>query len=268
MKLLIWAGIFCALVTCRQNNSADDDAIKAKLAFDDGDYESAIVHSTFAILKDSLYTDMYALRGRSYIEIGSCSEAIQDIQEVYNQSHQIGYLTYVGFCYNEMGEFQKALVVYDSILVADSSLYMAWKGRARAYTGLGQHELAKKDQLKYLNYDSMDFRVWNSLGMNYSALGILDSAKFSYHKSIILDSSQWMAYYNISILYAENGAWDSALNYNLRAMSYTEEYGNLLLRERGKLHFASGQPDSACFFWKESLDDEAIELYTNHCGSR
>jgi hypothetical protein len=59
--LLVMAGLAFALVTCKEDASAD--AARASRAFDSGDYESAIVHSTFAILKDSTFMDMYALRG-------------------------------------------------------------------------------------------------------------------------------------------------------------------------------------------------------------
>lgn len=242
----------------------------AKQRYESAEYDLAIWHASRAL--DSVRSDdMLALRGRARLESGRYYSALSDIDELMRSTQDSGLFVYMGDAMFGLKNFESAIEFYSKAINHDSRLILAYRGRAKAYSEVGQPEMAIKDFLSFIEKYGADYDALNSLGLRYREIGDLNESVKCFSRCIDLDSTVWIAHYNLSTSLFGLGDTNGALSANSTALLYTQEFVPLLLRERGKILFNPITPEKSCSLWRQAEtggDKEASRLILTHCVYR
>lgn len=241
---------------------------KAKLAYADGDFPAVIQHSSAGLVDDPNSERLLALRGMAFLKTQQHTEALVDLLRVFAMSKDSAWLVYTGECYSALDSFGRALEDFNHALAFDSTLVNAYQGRGRAYAGLGRCDLAVPDFLRFGTMNGPDFGALNSLGLCYKAMGDYVNAEKCFRDCLTLDSMNWVVYYNLSELKWNSGDTVMALGLNRTASALSDDWDDLLLRERGKMLYMQYGADTACPLWETASrlgDQEAIHLLGIYC---
>jgi Flp pilus assembly protein TadD len=157
-----------------------------------------------AIELDPKYTYAYNNRGDAYDDLGEYQKAIVD----YNKAIELDpKYTYAynnrGIAYYHLGEYQKAIDDYSKAI----ELY---NNRGIAYRNLGEYQKAIDDYNKAIKLDPKYTYAYNNRGIAYYHLGEYQKAIDDYSKAIELDPKYTNAYNNREIAYKKLGEYQNA----------------------------------------------------------
>ena len=120
-----------------------------------------------------------------------------------------GYF-YKGYSYNELGEYERAIDMYDKAINIDSELTEAYYNRGTAYNALGKQKRAIEDHNKAIELDPEDEAGYINRGTSYMALGKHDKAISDFDKAIELSPDYHLGYVNRSEAYLVRGEHEKA----------------------------------------------------------
>ena len=116
-----------------------------------------------------------------------------------------------GVVYNNKGEYQKALVVFDKAIELDPSFALAYNNRGWAHIELGQYELGIIDCTKAIEFDPSLALAYSNRGLAHVRLGQYEEAIADCNKAIELDPGLALAYSNRGLAYIELGQYEEAI---------------------------------------------------------
>ena len=116
-----------------------------------------------------------------------------------------------GFCYRNLGAYEKAISDYSVAIRLDGSNAAALNNRGYAWRKLGQYDRAVEDYSKSLQIDPNNIKTYNNRGYSYAKKGDFLSAISDYSKVISMDPQNSHAFHNRGISYDKNGQFEEAI---------------------------------------------------------
>lgn len=118
-------------------------------------YEQAINEYNKCIEIDPNYLKALFFRGNSNFELGEYAEALNDFLTLNSIDSNSKPNEYIGFCYHNLQEFEKAIVAYTEYLNSNIDIEIL-RHRAECYSFINQEELAFKDYQQILEFKAKD----------------------------------------------------------------------------------------------------------------
>lgn len=106
-----------------------------------------------------------------------------------------------GVAYGDLGQPEKALEDFTSVIEINPKMADAYKFRGSLYGQAGQIELALADLEKYAALDSTDVVTWNNLAMIYMRKQQLQKSLQAFNKTIELKPDAAISYQNRAKIY-------------------------------------------------------------------
>jgi tetratricopeptide (TPR) repeat protein len=192
-------------------------------------FEKAIEAYDYALALDETHYDALFNKANSQANAELQFDAIQSYLEylkIYENSLTAKY--YIGECYIQVKEFDKALFYFDTILDENPEFSEAFYGKALVYEELNDDEKALFFYKKTLELDNENTDAWFSMGGLYEKLEQPQKAIESFDKALEynkFDVEAWLA--NASIYFKLGQVKDSIRLIN-EAIDYMPDYAELL----------------------------------------
>jgi len=110
-----------------------------------------------------------------------------------------------GLTYDEMGQFDLAIIDFDRAIALDPSDHQAYTNRGMLYGKIGRFDKAIADLEKAITLDPLHAEAYNNLGIAYAKAGLPDKALEQFNKTILVDQNKGAAYFNRGLLYFRSG---------------------------------------------------------------
>jgi len=253
------------------------------------DYSGALPDISKSINCDNSRCDSYNLRGLIDIALESVDSSIYFFSKAFNcdssnsvYSFNVGFgyyskkdystalnwfiksylldstdsqlVSYIGNCYNAMGEFKKA-VDYHTIPIrdGDSTDYVAFYNRGLSYYNNSEYNLALTDFLMSYKLDTTDNDVIFYLAKTNEALNHNSEAENFFNKAILNDPDNAFYYDNRAAFYGTNKQYDLAIHdYTVSLSLYPDDCKIQLAI--GELFLKVNEKTKAGEWFKKSFD--------------
>ena len=230
-------------------DSSDPDffELRGEIHVDLGDNESALIDFNHVLKLVPEYVDIYNDIGNSYENLGefkSALNAFNKVIEVYPENEyalsniasllnepfeSLSYITSClafnpenlfclskrAFLYKDIGEFNSAIMDYNTIIELDSVNSNAYFNKAIIYeTQFQDFNTAIANYIQIIKFDSLDIDAYNNMAIIYhNEFQDFDKAINLYHKIIEIDPEDPITYFNLASLYDELREFNHALEY-------------------------------------------------------
>ncbi|MCI8627562.1 MAG: tetratricopeptide repeat protein [Lachnospiraceae bacterium] len=144
-----------------------------------------------------------------YEEAKQCMEQALEIKEVKELNRDI--LAYLGQACRKLGDYERALKVYTTLIEEKKSDAAAYAGRAEVYALSGEMEKAVSDYDAAIALDSTNFSCYFGKYNLYAAAGMETEAKAVLSAAYALKTTTNEDYYNLAIIHYLSGDYDVAL---------------------------------------------------------
>ena len=192
-------------------------------------------------------------------------------------SYLFAELSWAGYCYLDLGQYDKALKYYEEALVVsrklgkDDYVSISLYGIGRVYESWGQYERAIKyfeESLTIARKSGQKDKianVLNGLGMVYNSWGQYDKAIKYFEEALTvarksgLENTIAEFLHNIGLVYYEWGQYDKAIKYFEEALAIARKSGQedkiaYVLNSIGRIYGLWGQYDKAIKYYEEALN--------------
>ncbi|MDY6820113.1 MAG: tetratricopeptide repeat protein [Deferribacterota bacterium] len=292
--LLIITGCLYKGVGYSESESQYSDYLKASYLYNSGDLDKALIYfkkldksSDSAHIK-GLIANIYINQGRFtaaknillegikkhkdpdlYFKLGilygkiydNCNEALSYLEKAISLKKDAKYLLATAECYENIGEYVKALDVYDSLLKKNENPLFHYR-KGIIYTKLNMFEQAKKEYMKaievgdhlksYLNLSEIYI-----IQKNYDeAIGLL--------KKVIDDFGDILvAKKRLAEIYSETGENKKALELFTSIIDKLDDENKAkILKEIGFLYLNNNKYDKAYEYFKKVLEIQPSDYQT------
>ncbi len=182
-------------------------------------YEQAFNEFEKAINKDSLYSDIYFYRSRTYVATKQFERALADHNRAIEIMPKSGKYFYTrGWFYSDYkNDHQTALDDFNKAIELDSNNKAFLFGRGMLYSNyLNNNIKAIEDFNKILVIDSINIKALNAIGVIYENQNELDKAIKNYGRGIALEKNNPEAaaycYMNRGDIFSKKGMFNEALS--------------------------------------------------------
>lgn len=165
---------------------------------------TAIVISTFAVPISLKY--FKSLESPRHIR-GELPLTLDNAQQA-----QLGISLEKAFRFVQHGKYERAVGLYEKVLVVLPENPDIYYNLGIAYYGMGRLDDAIRMSKKAIAYKQLDAGIHYNLGVMYGEYGMWEDAVREYRKVIKQDTNHTKAYYNLGLAYGRMGEWQSALN--------------------------------------------------------
>ena len=161
------------------------------------------------------------------------------------------YLT-MGLIHNSAGEYQDAIISFESALKLQPGSWDAYRELAKAYASAGRFESAEATFRKAIELRPDDWMAHKELGIFLIARGRREEAVSSFKRVVSLTPDSYVGYYNLGGLYAMLGEYSSAeaaLRKSLSLYPSADAFSNL-----GTIFFLQGHYREAVEMYKKAVE--------------
>lgn len=158
-------------------------------------------------------------------------------------------LSEMAFCLEKVGEVEKAIDVYNSIIDIDPYYADAWFNLGQVFLGQNRFRQALHAYEMCLTIDDADSLVWLQKGHAHFSLDEYQEAIECYQHCLSESKDKWQLYLFLGECYDKLGDCDTAIAYNRKALEEQPSNYDALMA----LGF--------CLMEKKQLD-EALDLFT------
>lgn len=229
-----------------------DEMLKA---FNNGEYDEAIVTGIKIIEIDPHNDEAYAICGLSYGCINIYPLAIEYMSRAVELSPSVGTYVNLATIHSELGHDSISISMYEKIIDMDPTFFYAYNNRGGTYLQLHRYDEAKKDLEMALTLKPSSVHAHMNMGNLYRLQEKYDDALVYYKKTLELNPEYEDALYNIGIIKDKTGQADSANYFFNRAIDlYSRkieknhyDYNSILYRGRAYLKINEPQLAKADF---------------------
>ncbi|MCR4727990.1 MAG: tetratricopeptide repeat protein [Lachnospiraceae bacterium] len=245
--------IFTALCGCRKPSTAFYDAGVAYL--ENKQYDFAEENLRLSLEQESPTKECYRLYGIACLENGNYEAAVEafisalqknngDIREIDFDINR-----YLGYAYENMGDYQSAVDVYNAVLTVRPKDTDSFFRRAVCYLKLGDMTAADNDFSTVTSRDPSNFDLHLKVFYAISSAGYATEAS-SYLKAL-LESERKISDFNIGRIYFYLGDYSNARVYLEKSKNMSDADTILML---GKTYEAIGDFNYAGSLYTEYLN--------------
>lgn len=176
----------------------------------------------------------------------------------------INELLNLAFQYQQSGNYNEAINVYENIIRIKHDHFYALHYLGVSYLQLGNFDEAIKYIKKALHFNPYDSNMHYNLGIAYQSKKLFDEALRAYHKSIELNPNNADAYVNIGIIFKENERIEEAILYYRKALHLNPEHLAALYNLGYALQIQRQFDEAiACFQKTLQINPRLIAAYQN-----
>lgn len=250
---LVWLGGF-----------AQDEMGKARKAYDEGEYETAMIILT-DFLEKGANPDAFKLRGDCLQKLGDTSMALNDYDKarVYGYNEDDLYLNR-GICKSTAGQFDGAKL--DLIAFIEKN-----QEDARGYYWMAAVEYLNADNKACMRYvdmaialDSTYSDAYYLKGANLADMGKKLQAMDYFQASYELNPKQYRAKLNVAIMLIDMGQFENALELLSELRLENVDFIHEILYYRGEVFYLLHDLDGACMEWNEAANLGDPDAAVNH----
>lgn len=190
-KMLALILVLLACVGCARDSGSEIKAAEyynaAAMAYNSGDYESAMRGYSRAIEADPDFELAYIGRGTAHSQIGNLERAIEDFSKAIELNPDSDYAYQSrGDAHILMGNWERAIADYSTAIVLQPASLKAYLGRADAYRLLGQFDEAIQDATEAIALDDIAAMAYAIRGSAYADLEEWEKAVKDYNQALRL----------------------------------------------------------------------------------
>lgn len=188
-------------------------------------------------------------------------EALEKLEEAYKITPDRSILTDMGMIYENMGDYSKAIEIFDKLLEEDSNYAQAYYGLGLVYEDLEECEKALSYYNECLFYDP------NHQGAHFFIANLYDDlknqAKAIYHYECVLKSNpnSFWSYVNLAHIYEQKHELNKSFELLLKAYDINPE-NEVLLYNMGVVCNGLGDTENAIKFYLEAIKNPNCYQYT------
>ncbi|GAB5466244.1 MAG: hypothetical protein Kapaf2KO_16800 [Candidatus Kapaibacteriales bacterium] len=206
-----------------------DDIENGNEAFENGNYEAAIIYYTKSINKGERNGKPLYWRAVSNMYSGNTKEAISDLKQYLElEKNDSDAYNMLGLLYYETGDPSEAVFYYTKAIEVDSDFEEALLNRAMGYSALSGYDLAKDDFAKVLEINPVNEYAHRKIAEMYYGTKDWKKARHHARQSINLGSASALPYYILGNLEFKNKKYSKAINYYLSGREIDKTDINIL----------------------------------------
>lgn len=239
------------------------------VAFNAGEYKSAIKNYTYVIHLSPDFAGSYLYRGVAYQRIGSLITAIEDYSSFINieQNNPIGYI-YRGWAKYYLNDLMGALSDFNKqIELAPTS--ESYYNRGSAKSGLNDNYGAIKDYQKAIELDNEFSMAYNNMAWSKFELKKYKEALIDANKAIELDNKNHVAFDSRAEIRFNLNDYNGCLADANMALQLNPNIANAYFL-KGRVSYRQGEKENACAFWSKAGElgkKEAYEYISKYCNN-
>jgi len=222
--------------------------------------EHEIIRVKLEAIEQALHMTKVATseRANRLANISVTPDKIQDYNERIREfpSDATAYLQR-GRAYFELGEYDKALRDFDTVVNIDKKISHAYYSRANVYKAQGKIDQALDDYTTTIKLDRKNYVALTKRGDLYTDTRQYKQAIEDYTKAIKADKTWWPAYLGRAIIYKRQKAYPQAIKDFTRTIKFEPDDSSLYAL-RGDIYYIKAK-------YKRALNDftHAIALDPN-----
>ena len=245
-----------------------------------------VLFSSSGFSQSSQLADEHFAKANQLYKEGRVSAACEMFKksveaERNSQNPRLLYLSaelgWAGYCYLNLGQYDKAIKYYEEALVINKKLgrednvLNSLNGIGRVYESWGQYDKAIKYYeesltiVRKLGQEDKIATVLNGIGLVYNSWGQYDKGVRYFEEALNIAKrlgreSDIAAYlHNIGLVYYEWGRYDEAIKYFEEALNVTRKIGQediiaYVLNSIGRVYYLWEQYDRAIKYYEEALN--------------
>jgi tetratricopeptide (TPR) repeat protein len=169
-----------------------------------------------------------------------------------------------GYAYDNLGEYEKAIVDYTEAVRIDPDFAKDYFGRGYTYNQLGEYEKAVVDCNEAIRIDPKYSDAYVERGIAYRRLGEYDKAIADYTEAIRIEPEHAIAYNNRGYVYDNLGKYEKAIADYTEAIRIDPEYANAFVN-RGYTYNQLGEYEKAFADFNKAIriDPKNAYAYNN-----
>ncbi len=198
---------------------------QGQAAYDQGDWQTAILEFTRAIRSNPELLDAYYIRGCAYQRNKQYQEAAEDFTYILKREPRHASLYFErAYCYDVLGKHEEAIKDSTTALKIDSSTPEAYFLRGTAYYKLGQYDLALADLDHAIELSSSSVGLYLFRGKIYRQMKRLDDALDDFYVVIKNDPDDDEVYGERAQIYFDLHRDDESLDDARQAMRLNPQH--------------------------------------------
>ncbi|MGO8989656.1 MAG: tetratricopeptide repeat protein [bacterium] len=196
----------------------------------------------------------YTSRSMDYFNMGQFEKAIADFSSVISldPSSFPAYL-YRGMAFHKIGQVNKAIEDYNKAIALNPYSVDAYINRSMAFGDMGRPNKAIEDCDKAISLDPSNYLIYNNKGAFYGKLNMPGKAIEAFSKSIAIAPNSADSYYNRGVAYTSLGEYEKALEDFSNTIELNQSDA-LAYFSRGLLYLRTGKKELAILDFRKACD--------------
>lgn len=211
-------------VTEEKTSSAAHFFETANSYFEKGEFDSAIINYSKALLLKSDHAEAYNNRGLAYSEKGDYVQAVSDLDKAIKLKPDAARYYSRGVIYATISNYDEAIKDYNKAITLEPDCVPAYFYRGRAYCGKNNFNQALKDYTQAIELEPDFANAYYERGNTYCYKGNYDQALKDYDQAIKLSPSNAFFYNYRGFAYYNKGNYDQAISDYLKALQIDPNY--------------------------------------------
>ena len=141
-----------------------------------------------------------------FYDHGYTAKAVPFLQKIIdNTPYNYSAWYFLGYTYQKMEEYEKALSAFDYATLIDESNNIGYLGKGTALMDLGKYDEANENFAQAFDGSISDAEILCNMAECYENMNEIDNAQFAYLKAIKVDENLSDAYYGLGMVYKKKG---------------------------------------------------------------
>ena len=260
MKKLIFTVSFLslALLNAAAQTTAKEWYDKGNSLKQDAKYADAVTALKKAVSLDGSYKDALHLLGWCYNELGQYDNALKVLKKeaTLNPVNKAANNFEIGYAYEKLKQYDDAIAKFTTVIGINNQYSLAFKERGNCYYKKKDYEKALDnfDQYTKLASNIMDPDFFHDKGWCENELGKYDDAVTSLNQSITLDDSYIDAYSELGYAYYKLSKNDEAIANYRTAMNMSNGQNYRYILNLANVYYTNLKNyDSAIVYFEKGL---------------
>ena len=198
---------------------------KANILLSLGEIPASLELANELIKIEDTNHELHLLKGSSHLLLGQSEDAIQsfNLSLKYSSVDRGETLFNIGFAYEQIGDYQKAVSYLEEAVTDDPENEEAIYELAYCYEKNGENQRSIEIYNKYIDLDTFSDSAWFNLGILYTKTEDFEKSVWAYELALAINEDFPNAWFNLGHSYMLQNNYHKAINAFEEFLRYEED---------------------------------------------